>query len=328
MRLVQRPHLQRDRSAEMNARDRRLGHRNDEPQPMVVGQLDDRPGLRLRRGAGLDHRAGVGVAARDHAAERRRDPRVREQRGRLALGGLGEFELLARGGQRGGGRRDLRFRDVIAPGRFVDVLLRDQIRPRGDDLGEPRRSQMRDVVDGFRAVQIGARAVDLLLRALDRGLVLLQFVLQFGNLEDGEQLPGLDPVADVHADRLQEAGDLRVHVDFLVRPELRRDREDLGQVAARDLRDRDGRRVAGRRLRRVRVRSRTRRGAGERRDGQTRRGDWKDSIHGRCLTATRSCSRENEGDWHKAMTSRSAASIRSATAGTCATIESGIVSRP
>ncbi len=128
---------------------------------------------------------------------------------------------------------------------------------------------MRDVVDGFRAVQIGARAVDLLLRVLDRGIVLLQFVLQFGNLENGEQLAGLDPVADVHADRFQEAGDLRVDVDFLVRPELGRDREDLGDVATRDLRHRDGRPLVG--ASHLGVRTRARRGRRQRRDGQATR---------------------------------------------------------
>jgi len=38
---------------------------------------------------------------------------------------------------------------VIATGRFVDVLLRDEVRPRGADRGQSGRSQVRHVVDGL-----------------------------------------------------------------------------------------------------------------------------------------------------------------------------------
>ena len=69
---------------------------------------------------------------------------------------------------------------------------------------------------------------------VDGGGVLLDFLLQFGNLQDGEQLPGRDAVADVDRDRLQIARHLGMHLDLLERPELGRDRERLRDVAACD----------------------------------------------------------------------------------------------
>ena len=72
-----------------------------------------------------------------------------------------------------------------------------------------------------RAVDIRLGAVDLLLRVLDRRLVLLELILEFRDLEQREQLARGDAIADVHVDRLQVAGDLRVDVDLLERPELR-----------------------------------------------------------------------------------------------------------
>ena len=60
-------------------------------------------------------------------------------------------------------------------------------------------------------------------------------ILQLRNLEDGEQLPGIDPIANVNVDRLDVARDLGVHFDFLVRTELRRQGQRLRQIAGRDL---------------------------------------------------------------------------------------------
>ena len=74
---------------------------------------------------------------------------------------------------------------------------------------------MRDLVRRPGALEIGLRAVHFLLCALHRRFVLMQFVLQFGNLEDREELTGAHAIADVNIDRPHVAGDLRVHVDLL-----------------------------------------------------------------------------------------------------------------
>jgi len=85
-------------------------------------------GLALRRGAGLNHRAGVGVAVRDTAGKRRRDPRVGEQRLGLVIWlACDTASLLFGRGDCGFGGGDLRLGDAIAPERLVDVLLGDEI---------------------------------------------------------------------------------------------------------------------------------------------------------------------------------------------------------
>ena len=99
----------------------------------------------------------------------------------------------------------------------------------------------------FRAVEIRLRAVDFLPCALHHCFVLMQFVLEFGHLEDGEKLTGPHAIADVHVDGLQVACNLRVHVDFLERPELGSGQSDWvgreGLRVARLVRGRSGARV-------------------------------------------------------------------------------------
>ena len=82
----------------MNVMDVGFGHRNHQPEKIVLGEPHQRHGLRAGAGARLHQRAEIGEALRHHAGERRRDLGVIEQhlivlplglRGcELALGGL------------------------------------------------------------------------------------------------------------------------------------------------------------------------------------------------------------------------------------------------
>ena len=132
----------------------------------------------------------------------------------------------------------------------------------------------------FRAVEIRLRAVDFLPCALHHCFVLMQFVLEFGHLEDGEKLTGPHAIADVHVDGLQVACNLRVHVDFLERPEFCRDRQDLGDVPRQDSRDGHGRQVA-RPAHRSRLRASRR---GERANDHESDCAWNRIRHPRLLT--------------------------------------------
>ena len=165
----------------------------------------------------------------DDAGKRRRDARVGEQRLRLVLVGARDRELLLRRRDRRLRGRHLRFGDAIA----CPAPRRCPAARRGwaaAFMTAARRVAPRcatSCADSVRA-EVGLRAVDFLLAALDARLVLRHHVvLQLRNLEHGEQLPGGDAIADVHVDRLHVAGDLGVHVDFLERPELGRERQRL-----------------------------------------------------------------------------------------------------
>ena len=173
--LLQRLHVDVDRRADVDARDRRFGHRNHQPQPVVLRQPDERHRLRLRRRAGLDHRAGVGVAMRDDAGKRRRDARVVEQRLRLALAGL----------------RDLRAARCAAASAALAVATcasATRSRPRASSMSccatrfgrafmhaRPAASAPRcatSCADSARSRSACARLISSL-RALDAGFVLL-----------------------------------------------------------------------------------------------------------------------------------------------------------
>src|SRR6516165_2868993 len=82
------------------------------------------------------------------------------------------------------------------------------------------RGEVRDLVRGLCALEVCFRAIDLLAAPPRGRLVLGDFVSQFGNLENGEQLAGLHPVADVDVDHLQITRHFGVDVNFLKRAEL------------------------------------------------------------------------------------------------------------
>ena len=181
----------------------------------------------------------------DDARKRRRDLRVPPERLCLSLTGFRDLQpLLGRGYRRLGGGH-LRFGDSIARHGFVDVLLRHKIGPRLEDAGEARRTDVCHLMRRIRALEIGLRAVHVLLGSLDAGCVLAQLILQLRDFEHRDPLAGLYAIADVHADRLQITRDLCVDVDFLKRPKFRGNGQRLGQVAGHRLDHGDRWRVAG-----------------------------------------------------------------------------------
>ena len=258
-RPIERLHLDVDRRAEVNARHRRLRHRDDQPQRAVLRQPDDRHRLGLRRGAGLNHRAGVGVAMRDDAGKRRRDPRVGEQRLRL---------VLARPWR----RRAARCAAASAALAVATCASATRSRPCASSMSccatrfgrcfitaasrvEPRCAT--SCADSARARSACARLISSL-RALDRRpRPVAMSSCSSGISSTASSCPALHAIADVDVDRLHVAGDLGVHLDFLERPELGGQRQRLRQIAASDLRDR--RRPAARRRPPPRAIGRTRR---------------------------------------------------------------------
>ena len=183
---------------------------------------------------------------------------VRDERLGLVLARSGHFELLLGARDRRFRGRDLGFSHAVPARRLVDVLLGHEIRPVLQHVRETRRSQVCDLVRCLGALEVRLRPLDLLFGSPDGGRVLLQLVLEFGNLEHGQQLARGHTIADVHLHGFHEAGDFGVDVDFLKRPELRRDGEGLHDVSANDLGD-GHRRVLRRPPQRPPVGSNTRR---------------------------------------------------------------------
>ena len=72
--------------------------------------------------------------------------------------------------------------------RHVDFLLRDEFGRDFLHVGKARVGEVRDVVGGLRAVEFFVGAREILLAAVDGGLVELKLLLQFGDFQHGEEL--------------------------------------------------------------------------------------------------------------------------------------------
>ena len=82
----------------------------------------------------------------------------------------------------------------------------------------------RDAV-GFRSGDVAARPLNLLFRVVDGGGGFIDLGDKLGDLERGENLPGMHPVTDIYVDLLNVAGDLPMDLDVLVGKELACDRQ-------------------------------------------------------------------------------------------------------
>ena len=83
-------------------------------------------------------------------------------------------------------------------------------------------------VFGFCRRYLMLRPDDLILASGHLRHRTFQLRLQFRNFQHRECLPLADPVADIHPDGPNEAGNLGMNVDHLVRLELPRKRQDVG----------------------------------------------------------------------------------------------------
>ena len=92
------------------------------------------------------------------------------------------------------------------------------------DRNQPRIREMRIAVVGLRASVTGHRMVKV--------------IMQLRHLENGEQLSGLDAIADVDLHLLHVAGHLGVQLDLGVGPELRGNGDFLEKILAVDARNR------------------------------------------------------------------------------------------
>ena len=134
---------------------------------------------------------------------------------------------------RGLRRRHLRLGHPVPRRGVVDVLLRHESSDGSFSTSASRvEREVRHLVRGLGAIEIGLRAIDLFGAARTRRLVLSGLVAQLRDLEHGEQLSRLDAIADVDVDRLQKSGDLGVDIDLLKRSKFRRERQRLRQVRA------------------------------------------------------------------------------------------------
>src|SRR5262249_50087776 len=139
-----------------------FGRRKYEPEAVVLRQAYEGHGLGARRSPGLDHRARVRETLGDHAGEGRRDARVGEDGLHLPLVGPRLLELLLRRGERRLGGRDLSLRNAVARKRFVDFLLRDEIRTGLAHPGEPRVRKMSRLMGRFGTLDLSLEAPDVL----------------------------------------------------------------------------------------------------------------------------------------------------------------------
>ena len=72
--------------------------------------------------------------------------------------------------------------------RFVDFLLRYQFRTALLHIGKPRVGEVGDLGSGSRAAEFFFGAREILSAAANGGLVELELLLEFRNLQNGEQL--------------------------------------------------------------------------------------------------------------------------------------------
>ena len=190
-------------------------HREVEPQQRVVRHPHQ--GLRLSVGSrtGLDQRPRIRIALGDHAAKGCGDARITDQ------------GLILVGISFGGGNRSLGGR--VAGFSRVQILLRDEVRVILVYGDETRVRQVRIAVVGLRAPVGGERVIAI--------------IAQLRHFQNRQQLSCLDAIADVHLHLLHVAGHLRVHLDFHVGPELRREIDFPEQVRACDAGHRHDRRA-------------------------------------------------------------------------------------
>ena len=112
----------------MNRSRIRFRDRQHEAKNIVLRNVNDGHGLRVRRSSGLDHGAVARIALRNHSIQRRDDPRIREES--ILVIERGFRCLQAADGCLDGllGGSYLRFCFKIARMRNVDFLERNQAR--------------------------------------------------------------------------------------------------------------------------------------------------------------------------------------------------------
>ena len=71
------------------------------------------------------------------------------------------------------------------------------------------------------SLHCGLRRHNVRFRPCDARLRFCNVILHFRHLERSEYCAIADVIANVHANRFHIAGNLRHHIDFLVRPKLR-----------------------------------------------------------------------------------------------------------
>jgi hypothetical protein len=79
----------------------------------------------------------------------------------------------------------------------------------------------------FGAADLVLCDVDLLLATLLLGLAAAVLCAELRDFEHRERLAGMDAVADIDVDMAHVPGDLRVHIDRLIRLELSGEREHV-----------------------------------------------------------------------------------------------------
>ena len=240
---VQRRHLDLHLLADVHGGDGGFRHRQDQAQQAVLGKLDDRHGLRLRGRSSLNHGTGVRVPLGNHPGERRGNPGVVHQGLHLLRVGRVDVHLFLGRSQGGFCRGNLRFSDQIPALGFVDLLLRDQPGLLFRHCGDALKGEMSDAVYGLRATLFVLGPGDFRPGAHDRCIRPPQVVGHFGNLQGGQKLALLHAIADIDVDLFNKSGDLRHHVDFLVRLEFGSQHQAVREVLRGHLGDCHGRDV-------------------------------------------------------------------------------------
>jgi hypothetical protein len=137
--------------------------------------------------------------------------------------------LLFRRGDSGLSGGNLGFRYAVAGLRFIDFLLRHQVRPGLHDSGQTAVGKMRHGVSGFRAFQLPLGLKQLRLAAILVGLGPRQLVGELGDFQRGHDLALSDAVADIDGNLLQIPRYFRVDFHFLVGAELGGKCQIIGQ---------------------------------------------------------------------------------------------------
>ena len=94
---------------------------------------------------------------------------------------------------------------------------------------------MSNLVRGLRALQVCLGPPNFFLALADRCFGCVDLVLKFRNLQNGDQLPFFNAIAHIDIDPFHITRNFRVHINFLIRPELRRHGEGSREISAVNL---------------------------------------------------------------------------------------------
>jgi len=139
----------------------------------------------------------------------------------------------AGGGELGGGFRE-------AGGHVVEFLLRDKVRTLLGDGGETVVGELADLEGRFGAGDFAAGADDFEFAPFFGSLGLDEFLLEFGDFEETDQLAFAEAVTDFDGQRFDISSDFGMDVDLLPRAKFSGEFEIASEIDAQNGRDGNG----------------------------------------------------------------------------------------